>query len=139
MQKKGTVLQSTSQAWPAVAGCSLAETFSQLSSISSAQPCTNLPNRLNPLAHSDLDFIAELQKISHRRPSFVLVHLSLPRLLPILHCAILLVRLIASVALLIDLKLVLCPINCFSRICAYVPLPTTISTGLGYTKRHIRF
>ena len=35
MQKKGTVLL----AWPAVAGCSRAETFSQLSSISFAQPC----------------------------------------------------------------------------------------------------
>ena len=39
MQKKGTVLLSTSLAWPAVAGCSQAETFSQLSSISFAQPC----------------------------------------------------------------------------------------------------
>ena len=40
VQKKGTVLLSTSLAWPAVAGCSRAETFSQLSSISFAQPCT---------------------------------------------------------------------------------------------------
>ena len=39
VQKKGTVLLSTSLAWPAVAGCSWAETFSQLSSISFAQPC----------------------------------------------------------------------------------------------------
>ena len=39
VQKKGTVLLSTSLAWPAVAGCSRAETFSQLSSISFAQPC----------------------------------------------------------------------------------------------------
>ena len=39
MQKKRTVLLSTSLAWPAVAGCSWAETFSQLSSISFAQPC----------------------------------------------------------------------------------------------------
>ena len=38
VQKKGTVLLSTSLAWPAVAGCSRAETFSQLSSISFAQP-----------------------------------------------------------------------------------------------------
>ena len=42
VQKKGTVLLSTSLAWPAaaVAGCSWAEAFSQLSSISFAQPCT---------------------------------------------------------------------------------------------------
>ena len=40
VQKKGTVLLSNSLAWPAVAGCSRAETFSQLSSISFAQPCT---------------------------------------------------------------------------------------------------
>ena len=40
VQKKGTVLLSTSLAWPAVAGCSRAEAFSQLSSISFAQPCT---------------------------------------------------------------------------------------------------
>ena len=32
---------STSLAWPAVAGCSRAETFSQLSSISFTQPCTD--------------------------------------------------------------------------------------------------
>ena len=38
-QKKGTVLLSTFLAWLAVAGCSRAETFSQLSSISFAQPC----------------------------------------------------------------------------------------------------
>ena len=40
VQKKRTVLLSTSLAWPAVAGCSRAETFSQLSSISFAQPCS---------------------------------------------------------------------------------------------------
>ena len=39
VQKKVTVLLSTSLAWPAVAGCSRAETFSQLSSISFSQPC----------------------------------------------------------------------------------------------------
>ena len=39
MQKNGTALLSTSLAWPAVAGCSRAETFSQLSAISFAQPC----------------------------------------------------------------------------------------------------
>ena len=33
VQKKGTVLLSTSLAWPAVAGCSRAETFSRLNSI----------------------------------------------------------------------------------------------------------
>ena len=38
-RKKGTVLLSTSLAWLAVAVCSWAETFSQLSSISFAQPC----------------------------------------------------------------------------------------------------
>ena len=37
--EKGTVLQSTSLAWPALAGCSRVETFSQLSAISFAQPC----------------------------------------------------------------------------------------------------
>ena len=42
VQKKGTVLLSTSLAWPAVAGCSRAETFSQLSPISFAQPCINI-------------------------------------------------------------------------------------------------
>ena len=41
VQKKGTVLLSTSLAWLAVAGCSRAETFTQLSSISFAQPCTS--------------------------------------------------------------------------------------------------
>ena len=40
VQKKRTGLLSTSLAWPAVAGCSRAETFSQLSTISFAQPCT---------------------------------------------------------------------------------------------------
>ena len=40
VQKKGTVLLSTSLAWPAVAGCSRAVTFSQLSAISFPQPCT---------------------------------------------------------------------------------------------------
>ena len=39
VQKKRTVLLSSNLAWPAVAGCSWAETFSQLSSISFAQPC----------------------------------------------------------------------------------------------------
>ena len=39
VQKKGTVLLSTSLAWPAVAGCNWAETFSQLDSISVTQPC----------------------------------------------------------------------------------------------------
>ena len=39
VQKKGTGLLNTSLAWPAVAGCSPAETFSQLCSISFAQPC----------------------------------------------------------------------------------------------------
>ena len=38
--KKGTVLLSTSLAWPALAGCSKAETFSQLSAIYFSQPCT---------------------------------------------------------------------------------------------------
>ena len=37
--EKGSVLLSTSLAWLAVAGCSRAETSSQLSSISFAQPC----------------------------------------------------------------------------------------------------
>ena len=45
VQKKGTVLLSTSLAWPAVAGCSRAEIFSQLSSISFAQPCIYLISR----------------------------------------------------------------------------------------------
>ena len=49
VQKKGTVLLSTSLAWPAVAGCSWAETFSQLSSISFAQPWTGLPNKVCPI------------------------------------------------------------------------------------------
>ena len=40
VHKKGTVLLSTSLAWPAVACCSRAETFSQLSPFSFAQPCT---------------------------------------------------------------------------------------------------
>ena len=40
VHKKRTVLLSISLAWPAVAGCSQAETFSQLSAISFAQPCT---------------------------------------------------------------------------------------------------
>ena len=40
--KKGTVLLSTSLAWPAVAGCSQAEAVSQLSSISFAQPCITI-------------------------------------------------------------------------------------------------
>ena len=40
VQKKGTVLLSNSLAWPAVAGCSRAKTFSQLSAIYFAQPCS---------------------------------------------------------------------------------------------------
>ena len=40
MQKKGTVFLSTSLAWPAVADCSWADTFFQLSTISFAQPCS---------------------------------------------------------------------------------------------------
>ena len=47
VQKKGTVLLSTSLAWPAVAGCSRAETFSQLSTISFAQPCSSLPSQIS--------------------------------------------------------------------------------------------
>ena len=39
--EKGTVMLSTSLAWPAVAVTSQAETFSQLSAISFAQPCTS--------------------------------------------------------------------------------------------------
>ena len=39
VQRKRTVLLSTSLTQPAVAGCSRAETFSQLSAISFAQPC----------------------------------------------------------------------------------------------------
>ena len=39
--EKKTVLLSTSLVWPAVAGCTWAETFSQLSSIYFAQPCTS--------------------------------------------------------------------------------------------------
>ena len=46
VQKKGTVLLSTSLAWPAMAGCSRAETFSQLSAISFAQPCKRYPELL---------------------------------------------------------------------------------------------
>ena len=42
VQKKGTVLLSTCLAGTAEAGCSRAETFSQLSSISFAQPSTVL-------------------------------------------------------------------------------------------------
>ena len=52
MQKKRIVLLSISLAWPAVAGCSRAETFSQLSPISFAQPCT-----LNKVQTSELRFI----------------------------------------------------------------------------------
>ena len=48
VQKKRTVLLSTSLAWPAVAGCSRAETFSQLSSISFAQPCRVTPREAPP-------------------------------------------------------------------------------------------
>ena len=44
VQKKGTVLLSNSLAWPAVAGCSRAKTFSQLSPISFAQPCKVIPD-----------------------------------------------------------------------------------------------
>ena len=39
VQKRGTVLLSTSLTWPAAAGSSRAETCYQLSSISFAQPC----------------------------------------------------------------------------------------------------
>ena len=45
VQKKVTVLLSTSLAWLAVAGCSQAEPFSQLSAISFAQPCTSETGR----------------------------------------------------------------------------------------------
>ena len=47
VQQKGTVLLSTSLAWPAVAGCSRAESFSQLSANSFAQPCTRLAKTIN--------------------------------------------------------------------------------------------
>ena len=40
MRKKVTVLLSTSLAWPAWAGCSRAELFSQPGTIFFAQPCT---------------------------------------------------------------------------------------------------
>ena len=49
VQKKGTVLLSSGLAWPAVAGCSRAETFSQLSAISFAQPCISVSNPVGPL------------------------------------------------------------------------------------------
>ena len=49
-RKKGTVSLSTSQAWLAVAGCSRAETFSQLSSISFAQPCRAFASTINEFA-----------------------------------------------------------------------------------------
>ena len=52
VQKKGTVLLSTSLAWPAVADCSRAETFSQLSAISFAQPCSCIICRRRCLALS---------------------------------------------------------------------------------------
>ena len=39
-RKKELFLLSTSLAWPAVAGCSRAETFSQLSSITFSLPCS---------------------------------------------------------------------------------------------------
>ena len=56
VQKKKTVLLSTSLAWPAVAGCSRAETFSQLSSISFAQPCM-------PQVKSSKKILLKLSKI----------------------------------------------------------------------------
>ena len=40
VQKKGTVLLSTSLSWPALAGCRRAETFSQLSSKKFTTLCT---------------------------------------------------------------------------------------------------
>ena len=45
VQKKGTVLLSTSLVWPAVAVCSRAETVLQLGAISFAQPCRTLAVR----------------------------------------------------------------------------------------------
>ena len=51
--EKRTVLLSTSLAWPAVAGCSWAETFSPLSSISFAQPCTLFHNGIVPGSGSE--------------------------------------------------------------------------------------
>ena len=61
VQKKGTVLLSTSLAWPAVAGCNHAETFSQLSPISFAQPCTGkLDNAMICLVWHESDLCGEL-------------------------------------------------------------------------------
>ena len=48
VQKKGTVLLSTSLAWPAVAGCRRAETFSQLFFCSTLYIILQLPV-LNPV------------------------------------------------------------------------------------------
>ena len=46
VQKKGTVLLSTSLVWPALVGCSRVETFSQLRAIYFAQPCTRFRHQL---------------------------------------------------------------------------------------------
>ena len=59
VQKKGTVLLSTSLAWPAVAGCSGAETFSQLSSISFAQPCTCIREQGSAAFKRSVAFVIE--------------------------------------------------------------------------------
>ena len=54
VQKKGTVLPSTCLAWPVVAGCSRAETFSPLSAISFAQPCSQKDPILSLKVHHSL-------------------------------------------------------------------------------------
>ena len=73
VQEKGTVLLSTSLGWPAVAGCSRAETFSQLSSISFPQPCSVQENLENgQLNHSRKRlFKSDLESLSELRPSTI--------------------------------------------------------------------
>ena len=73
VQKKWTVLLSTSLAWPAVAGCSWGETFSQLSAISFAQPCIFLGrHRVQPRAGQARRLLVQQRGL--RRP--------LPRVVP---------------------------------------------------------
>ena len=67
MQKKGTVLLSTSLAWPAVAGCSRAETFSQLCSISFAQPCTYILRTKGEVVKTSKNCVDVIYGSPHRR------------------------------------------------------------------------
>ena len=73
MQKKGTVLLSTSLAWPAVAGCSRAETISQLSSNKFTPLCNFDKTRTHPYSKAAQDSFVEvvLEFVEHQNENVI--------------------------------------------------------------------